>query len=56
VAGALCIPDDVLALELELRPDIKEGDILVFHNCGAYGYSASPLMFLSHPFPKEIVI
>jgi diaminopimelate decarboxylase len=56
VAGALCIPDDVLAFELELRPDVQEGDILVFHNCGAYGYSASPLMFLSHPFPKEIVI
>jgi diaminopimelate decarboxylase len=56
VVGALCIPDDVLAFELELHSDIREGDILLFCNCGAYGYSASPLKFLSHPLPKEIVI
>jgi len=56
IAGALCIPDDVLASEIELHADIREGDILLFHNCGAYSYSASPLKFLSHTFPKEIVI
>ncbi len=56
VVGALCIPDDVLASELELHPGIKEGDTLFFHNSGAYGYSASPLQFLSHPFPKEVVV
>jgi diaminopimelate decarboxylase len=56
VVGALCIPDDVLAFELELPSDIQEGDILLFCNCGAYGYSASPLRFLSHPLPKEIII
>ena len=56
IVGALCIPDDVLASELELHPDIREGDILLFHNCGAYSYSASPLKFLSHAFPREIVI
>ena len=56
IVGALCIPDDVLASELELHSDIREGDILLFHNCGAYGYSASPLKFLSHTFPEEIVI
>jgi len=56
VAGALCIPDDVLAVELELRSDINEGDILLFYNCGAYGYSASPLKFLSHSLPKEVMI
>lgn len=56
VVGSLCIPDDVLASELELHPEIKEGDTLFFHNSGAYGYSASPLKFLSHTFPQEIVI
>jgi len=56
VVGSLCIPDDVLASELELPSDIREGDILLFCNCGAYSYSASPLQFLSHPFPKEIVV
>ncbi len=56
VVGSLCIPDDVLGSELELHSEIKEGDTLLFHNCGAYGYSASPLKFLSHAFPREIVI
>ncbi len=56
IVGSLCIPDDVLASELELQSDLREGDILLFHNCGAYGYSASPLKFLSHTLPKEIVI
>ncbi len=56
IVGALCIPDDVLASELELRSDIREGDILLFYNCGAYGFSASPLKFLSHTFPKEFMI
>ena len=56
IVGSLCIPDDVLASELELHSDIREGDILLFYNCGAYGCSASPLKFLSHPLPKEIVI
>jgi len=56
VVGALCIPDDVLGFELELPSDLREGDILLFCNCGAYGYSASPLKFLSHPLPEEVVI
>ena len=56
VVGALCIPDDVLGLELELPSDLREGDILLFCNCGAYGYSASPLKFLSHPLPTEAAI
>ncbi len=56
IAGVLCIPDDVLASEIELQSDLREGDILLFYNSGAYGYSASPLKFLSHTFPSEIVI
>ena len=56
VAGSLCIPDDRLATEIELSASVKEGDILVFFNSGAYAYSASPLFFLSHPLPDEILI
>jgi diaminopimelate decarboxylase len=55
VVGSLCIPDDVLASELELHPGMRAGDILLFHNCGAYSYSASPLEFLSHPPPREVI-
>ena len=56
VVGSLCLPDDVLASEVELSSDTRDGNVLLFYNCGAYGYSASPLEFLSHPLPKEIVI
>jgi diaminopimelate decarboxylase len=56
VVGSLCIPDDVLGSELELQSDLREGDTLLFYNCGAYGYSASPLEFLSHPPPREVII
>ncbi len=56
IVGSLCLPDDVLASELELHPEIREGDTVFFHNCGAYGLSASPLKFLSHPLPKEVII
>ena len=56
IVGSLCIPDDVLASEIELRTDIMEGDILLFYNSGAYSYSASPLKFLSHTLPTEILI
>ena len=56
IVGALCIPDDVLASELDLPHDIRDEDILLFYNCGAYGYSASPLKFLSHAFPREFLI
>lgn len=56
IAGNLCIPDDILATELELDSSIDEGDVLLFFNSGAYGFSASPLHFLSHPLPNEVFI
>jgi len=56
ISGSLCIPDDILATEVELDVEIKEGDVLIFFNSGAYAFSASPLLFLSHPLPTEIVI
>lgn len=56
VTGSLCIPDDILATELALHSQIREGDVLLFFNSGAYAFTASPLYFLSHPLPREIVI
>jgi diaminopimelate decarboxylase len=55
VTGSLCVPDDILASELELDSNSNEGDILLFFNSGAYAFSASPLSFLSHSLPKEIL-
>lgn len=56
VAGRLCTPDDIMASDLECNGAVKEGDCLIFFNSGAYGYTASPLHFLSHEPPLELII
>jgi diaminopimelate decarboxylase len=56
VAGCLCTPNDVLGTEVDLPANIKPGDIVAVFNSGAYGFSASPLRFLSHPLPGEKLI
>ena len=55
VVGPLCTPLDVLAKDMDL-PKAEIGDLLVLFQSGAYGYSASPLEFLSHPRPREILV
>lgn len=55
VVGPLCTPLDILADKMELaKADID--DLVAVYQSGAYGYSASPFNFLSHPLPKEILI
>lgn len=53
VLGCLCLPDDVLA-EASALPPLEIGDVLAFANAGAYGLSAAPALFLSHPMPAEV--
>ena len=55
VVGPLCTPLDVLAKDMDL-PKAEIGDLLVVFQSGAYGYSASPLEFLSHPRPREVLV
>lgn len=52
LVGPLCTPLDLLGARLRLSP-VEEGDVIAIMNSGAYGYTASPLLFLSHPSPKE---
>ena len=54
VVGPLCTPLDTFGY-VEL-PESREGDIVAVLQSGAYGFSASPHLFLSHPAPKEIII
>ncbi len=55
VVGPLCTPIDSMARAIELsRAEI--GDLVVFDRCGAYSYAASPLLFLSHDTPPELVL
>jgi len=53
VVGPLCTPLDTLARGITL-PHAEIGDLVGIFQSGAYGRSASPLGFLSHPVPAEI--
>jgi diaminopimelate decarboxylase len=55
VVGCLCTPLDLLADKAEL-PHAEIGDLVVVFQSGAYGLTASPNNFLSHPPPVEILI
>jgi diaminopimelate decarboxylase len=55
VVGSLCTPLDVLGSEVDL-PAVVAGDVVVLFQAGAYGYSASPLNFLGHPLPAEVLV
>ena len=55
VVGPLCTPLDVLADRMELGA-AEVGDLVVVLQSGAYGFSASPHRFLSHPEPVEILL
>jgi diaminopimelate decarboxylase len=55
VVGPLCTPLDILAERMELaKADI--GDLIVVFRSGAYGLTASPAMFLSHPPCVEVLV
>jgi diaminopimelate decarboxylase len=55
VVGPLCTPLDILGDRIEIaRADV--GDLVVVLQSGAYGFTASPLGFLSHPSPLEVLI
>ncbi|MCS6945896.1 MAG: pyridoxal-dependent decarboxylase, exosortase A system-associated [Sutterellaceae bacterium] len=54
VVGPLCTPLDLLGDRVELGR-AEEGDLIVVAQSGAYGYTASPLRFLSHPEPVEVL-
>lgn len=55
VVGPLCTPLDVLADRMTL-PVTEVGDLVAVFQSGAYGYTASPLGFLSHPAPAQLVV
>lgn len=54
VVGPLCTAIDTLAHRVQL-PVVQEGDIIAVSCAGSYGPSASPLFFISHKLPKEVV-
>ncbi len=55
VVGPLCTPMDLLADRMELHR-AEAGDLVVVFQSGAYGRSASPRGFLSHPDVVEALV
>ena len=55
VVGPLCTPLDLLADRMELAA-AHPGDLIVVFQSGAYGRSASPMQFLSHPAALEVLV
>jgi diaminopimelate decarboxylase len=53
VGGPLCTGLDVLAVGASL-PEPEPGDLLAVGNAGAYGYTESLPLFLSHEWPTEV--
>lgn len=55
ITGPLCTPLDLLAEKIEIAR-AEPGELVVVFQSGAYGLSASPRAFLSHPEPVEVLI
>lgn len=54
LVGPLCTTIDRLAADLEL-PEVRVDDVIAVEHSGAYGLTASPVKFISHPEPREAV-
>ncbi|UGT61026.1 diaminopimelate decarboxylase [Nocardia asteroides] len=55
IAGPLCTPQDTLGRNVSL-PTLERGDLIGVHRSGAYGPSASPVLFLGHGHPAEVLV
>jgi diaminopimelate decarboxylase len=55
VVGCLCTPLDLLGDDVSL-PKAEMGDLVAVFLAGAYGLTASPTAFLSHPHPVEVLV
>ncbi len=55
IVGPLCTPLDLLASRMEL-PRAEVGDLVAIYQSGAYGLTASPRAFLSHPDAAEMMV
>lgn len=54
VVGPLCTPIDTLGRKVTM-PVPQTGDLIGILQSGAYGLTASPTQFLSHPTPAEVL-
>lgn len=55
VVGPLCTPLDTIGRKVAM-PTVEAGDLVAVQQSGAYGLTASPVGFLSHPMPAEVLV
>lgn len=55
IVGSLCTPLDRLGDRVCL-PEVRVGDVIAVFLAGAYGFTASPGLFLGHPAAGELVV
>lgn len=55
ISGPLCTSIDKLGTNVVL-PRVEEGDLIAIHASGAYGPTSSPVNFISHPTPREVLV
>jgi diaminopimelate decarboxylase len=56
LSGPLCTPIDITSEQIQVPEDIALDDLVGIFNAGAYGFSMSPQLFLSHPSPVEVLV
>ncbi|TPV92610.1 MAG: type III PLP-dependent enzyme [Myxococcales bacterium FL481] len=54
LVGPLCTSLDTMGRSVDL-PELRVGDVIAMGCVGAYGVTASPVHFISHPAPTEVV-
>lgn len=55
ISGPLCTSIDKLGSAVQIAR-LDEGDLLAIRAGGAYGPTASPIHFISHPLPHEVLV
>ncbi|WP_405584020.1 type III PLP-dependent enzyme [Streptomyces sp. NBC_01092] len=55
ITGPLCTPNDVVGKKVPMPP-LEAGELIGVQRSGAYGPTASPVHFLSHGYPAEVLV
>ncbi len=55
LCGSLCTTADILVRKIALQ-GLAQGDVLAFHNIGAYSVTEGPALFLSRNMPRIVMM
>jgi diaminopimelate decarboxylase len=55
LVGPLCTTLDTMGRDISVESP-RKGDLIAFFNSGSYGFTSSPLFFLGHETPAELLV